>query len=137
MPGFHRADQPRAAPSVGRSNLCSSPGGRPLHKARRGLVVVATSRHGTGDAQALYRGLEAWAATNDAAWLRLGVVQGNARAERFWEVLGFVQSRIRGGVEMGRLTNTLRVMFKPLAGGTREDYLSLLPRDRPDPANAL
>ena len=97
-----------------------------------GLFVVANSRHGTGDAQALYRGLESWAATNGAAWLRLGVVQGNARAERFWEALGFVQSRIRSGVEMGRLTNTLRVMFKPLAGGTREAYLSLVPRDRPD-----
>jgi hypothetical protein len=28
--------------------------------------------------------------------------------------------------------NTLRVMFKPLAGGTLEEYLSLVPRDRPE-----
>lgn len=99
-----------------------------------GLFVVATSRHGTGLAQALYRELEAWAASNGASWLRLGVVQGNGRAERFWESLVYIEVRTRLGVEMGKLTNTLRVMFKPLSGGTREQYLALVPRDWPTPA---
>ncbi len=102
-----------------------------------GLFIVGTSRHGTGDAQALYQGLEAWAASNGATWLRLGVVQGNARAERFWKSLGYVQARTRSGVEMGRLTNTLRVMVKPLAGDSLEHYLSLVQRDRPEPLSAL
>ena len=31
-----------------------------------------------------------------------------------------------------RLTNTLRVMVKPLTGGTLEQYLALVPRDRPE-----
>lgn len=101
-----------------------------------GLFIVATRRFGTGDAQALYRGLETWAASNGANWLRLGVVQGNARAERFWEALGFVQTRTRSGVEMGKLTNTLRVMVKPLASGTWEQYLSLVERDRPEHQDA-
>ena len=101
-----------------------------------GLFIVATSRYGTGNAQALYRGLETWAAANGANWLRLGVVQGNVRAERFWEALGFVQTRTRSGVEMGKLTNTLRVMVKPLASGTLERYLSLVERDRPELQNA-
>ena len=101
-----------------------------------GLFIVATSRYGTGDAQALYRGLETWAAANGANWLRRGVVQGNVRAERFWEALGFVQTRTRSGVEMGKLTNTLRVMVKPLASGTLEQYLSLVERDRPELQNA-
>ncbi|HEY8708097.1 MAG TPA: GNAT family N-acetyltransferase [Burkholderiaceae bacterium] len=101
-----------------------------------GLFIVATSRFGTGDAQALYRGLETWAASNGANWLRLGVVQGNVRAERFWEALGFVQTRTRSGVKMGKLTNTLRVMVKPLASGTLEQYLSLVERDRPELQNA-
>lgn len=101
-----------------------------------GLFVVATARHGTGEAQALYRGLEDWAASNGAHWLRLGVVQGNQRAERFWASLGFVQTRVRRGVEMGKRTNTLRVMFKPLSGGSLEQYLSLVERDRPEPENA-
>ena len=97
-----------------------------------GTFIVATTRHGSGDAQVLYRSLEAWAAGNGARWFRLGVVRGNARAERFWERQGFVETRLRAGVSMGRLTQTLRVMFKSLAGGSLEQYLSLIERDRPD-----
>jgi GNAT superfamily N-acetyltransferase len=96
-----------------------------------GLLIVATSRHGNGDARAIYQGLESWATANGAAWLRLGVVKGNGRAERFWESLGFIQTRTRTGVEMGKVTNTLRVMVKPLRDDSLERYLSLVPRDRP------
>jgi GNAT superfamily N-acetyltransferase len=96
-----------------------------------GLFILATSRHGTGDARKLYSGLETWAASNGADWLRLGVVKGNVRAERFWHSNGYIQTRTRDGVEMGRRTNTLCVMFKPLKGGSIEQYLSLVPRDRP------
>lgn len=96
-----------------------------------GLFVVATERHGAGDAQRLYHGLEDWARSNGAAWLRLGVVKGNARAERFWERLGFVEARTRP-VEMGKRMNTVRVMMKPLDGGTLGEYLSLVERDRPE-----
>lgn len=95
------------------------------------LLIVATARHGNGDAHSLYRSLEAWAAQNGARWMRLGVVQGNARAERFWERIGFVEVRRREGEVMGRLTSTLRVMAKPLAGDSLGDYLALVPRDRP------
>jgi len=99
--------------------------------------IVATDRHGTGDAQRLYRSLEAWAQRGGAKWLRLGVVQGNTRAERFWQSVGYVQTRLRGGVQFGRQTRTLRVMYKPLAGGTLEQYLSLIARDRPEPDKSL
>ncbi len=102
-----------------------------------GLFIVETSRYGSGEAQLLYRGLESWASSNGATWLRLGVVKGNARAERFWEALDFVQIRTRDGVEMGIRTNTLRVMVKPLAGDALEHYLSLVPRDRPESPSAL
>jgi GNAT superfamily N-acetyltransferase len=100
-----------------------------------GLFIVATSRHGTGEAQVLHRGLETWALANHATWLRLGVVQGNARAERFWHSLGYVQVLMREGIPMGKLTNAIRVMVKPIGGDTIERYLSLVPRDRPDPAS--
>ena len=93
--------------------------------------IVATERHGTGDAQRLYQSLEHWAMANGAGWLRLGVVQGNTRGERFWASAGYVQTRLRHGVVFGRQTNTLRVMFKPLRGGTIDQYLALVPRDRP------
>ena len=101
-----------------------------------GLFMVATARHGTGDAQALYRSTEDWAASNGATWMRLGVVLGNARAERFWARQGYAQARTRTAVPMGRLVNSVSVMVKPLAGGTLCDYLSLVPRDRPDEACA-
>jgi GNAT superfamily N-acetyltransferase len=97
-----------------------------------GLFVVATSRHGSGDAQTIYRGLETWAIENGAQWLRLGVVQGNARAKRFWKSLGYIQTRTRDGVAMSKLTNTIRVMVKPLAGSSLDQYLSLIERDRPE-----
>jgi GNAT superfamily N-acetyltransferase len=97
-----------------------------------GLFIVATARHGNGDAPLLYRSLEAWARQNGARWMRLGVVAGNARGQRFWERMGFVEVRRREGVAMGKLTHTLRVMAKPLAGGSLDDYLALVPRDRPE-----
>ena len=101
-----------------------------------GLFMVATARHGDGSSRIIYRGLEAWVGANGASWLRLGVVQGNVRAERFWERLGYVQVRIRSDVKMGRLTNTIRVMIKPFSGGTLEQYLSLVERDRPEAHDA-
>lgn len=95
-----------------------------------GLFIVATARHGNGNAQALYRGLEDWIVRSGARWLRLGVVEGNTRAECFWRKAGFVQVRKRNSVEMGKMVNTLRVMAKPLAGGTLAEYLALVVRDR-------
>jgi hypothetical protein len=35
-------------------------------------------------------------------------------------------------VTMGRKTNTIRVMAKPLDGAGLEEYLALVARDRPD-----
>ena len=97
-----------------------------------GLYLVATKLHGTGVAHTLYRALEAWTRREGARWLRLGVVAGNARAERFWFGLSFVEVRTRPGIGMGLRIQTVRVLAKPLAGGTWDDYLALIPRDRPD-----
>jgi GNAT superfamily N-acetyltransferase len=99
-----------------------------------GLFIVATARHGNGDARRLHDGLEQWARDHGARWLRLGVVQGNARAERFWASCGYTQVRVREGLVMGQRTNTVRVMLKPLADETLEEYLAQVPRDRPDGA---
>jgi ribosomal protein S18 acetylase RimI-like enzyme len=99
-----------------------------------GLFIVATARHGSGEAQLIAGGLESWVIENGAKWLRLGVAKGNSRAERFWESLGFQDARMREGVEIGKRKNSIRIMFKSLAGGTREQYLSLVDRDRPESA---
>jgi ribosomal protein S18 acetylase RimI-like enzyme len=96
-----------------------------------GLFIVATALHGTGAARAMYRELESWMRRGGARWLRLGAVVGNGRAERFWESVGYAEVRRREGVEIGRQVNAVRVMLKPVAGGTVADYLALVPRDRP------
>jgi GNAT superfamily N-acetyltransferase len=97
-----------------------------------GLFVVATSLHGGGAAHAIYSHLESWMRGRGARWLRLGVVEGNLRAERFWEKVGYMDIRKRCGVEMGKRINTLRVMAKPLANGSLSDYLDVVVRDRPE-----
>lgn len=96
-----------------------------------GLFIVATTLHGSQAAREIYAELERWMQRHGAAWVRLGVVVGNARAERFWERQGFVEVRRRDGLTMGERVNALRVMVKPLDGGRLEDYLAMVPRDRP------
>lgn len=97
-----------------------------------GLFHVATARHGSGLAHPLYTGLEGWALAGGAVWMRLGVLVVNARAERFWRAHGYLETRTRTGVVYGSRTHTLRVLCKPLAGGTLEQYRALIPRDRPE-----
>ena len=97
-----------------------------------GLFIVAARLHGTGAAQVLHDGLARWAIANGTRWLRLGVVGGNARAERFWLKLGYVDLRLRTGIPMGRRVNDVRVMVKPLTNDKLDDYLALVPRDRPE-----
>jgi GNAT superfamily N-acetyltransferase len=97
-----------------------------------GLFIVGSHLHGSGAAAEMYGALEAWMRAGGARWARLGVVEGNARAERFWEKAGYVEVRKREGVEMGKRINTLRVMVKPLDESSLEDYLALAARDRPD-----
>ncbi|GCL65305.1 GNAT family N-acetyltransferase [Pseudaquabacterium pictum] len=96
------------------------------------LLLIDQARHGSGLAAAVVAGLQRWAAARGAQWLRLGVVVGNARAERFWLRQGFQPARLRRGVDTGGRLNDLQVMVKPLAGGTLATYLTLVPRDHPD-----
>ncbi|WLH86872.1 GNAT family N-acetyltransferase [Pseudomonas sp. FP2338] len=97
-----------------------------------GLLLVHTRLHGTGFARQLHADLEAWAVSNGAQWLRLTVVVGNTKAERFWPKLGYVQVRTREGIRMGRQVNRVSIQVKPVAGGQLHDYLKLVERDRPD-----
>lgn len=94
-----------------------------------GLYIVATRLHGSGAAREMYESLEAWMKSQGARWSRLGVVVGYARAERFWTRMGYAEVRKRLGIEMGQRTNDIRVMVKPLAGGTMDEYRALVQRD--------
>jgi len=96
-----------------------------------GLFIVATPLHGGGAALFLYESLEMWMRRQGARWSRLGVVEGNLRAVRFWEKAGYEDLRKRK-VELGKQVNVVRVMAKPLTDGTLSEYLSLVSRDRPE-----
>jgi GNAT superfamily N-acetyltransferase len=95
------------------------------------LFLVATPLRGTGLAPALYGALERWMRDGGAQWLRLGVVQGNAVAERFWARHGYETVRTRENVDTGGRINTVRVLVKRFDGRTLDEYLALVPRDRP------
>lgn len=97
-----------------------------------GLFLVAERLHGTGIALRAYDALESWMRSNGARWLRLGVVRGNDRAERFWRGRGYREVRRRSGVAMGRRVNELLVMVKAPPGARLAEYLALVPRDRPE-----
>ena len=102
------------------------------HVWHLGLFIVATSLHGSGTAAALYQSLEDWMKARGAAWVRLGVVLGNEKAERFWPKVGYAEVRKRFNVPAGERKNTVLVLAKPLAGGEMGDYLRLVERDRPE-----
>jgi GNAT superfamily N-acetyltransferase len=91
-----------------------------------GLFIVAGPLHGTGVARDAYDALESWIGTRGARFLRLGVVDGNVRAERFWRSRGYVEVQRRGGVAMGRKTHTLFVMAKPVGTASLDGYRALV-----------
>lgn len=96
-----------------------------------GLLLVDARLHGSGLAHRLHAELEAWAVEKGAQWLRLTVVVGNTKAERFWPKLGYVQVRTREGIRMGQQVNTVSIQVKPVAGGRLDEYAVRVARDRP------
>jgi GNAT superfamily N-acetyltransferase len=96
-----------------------------------GLFMVATKLCGRRLGSSLYQALEAWIEHAGARWIRLGVVIGNAVAERFWSKQHFTQMSMRQGVLIDAKLNDLRVMVKPLGDNQLNDYGAHNPRDRP------
>lgn len=95
------------------------------------LFWLVDHLHGQGLAAPLHQALEDHARSQGARWLRLSVIVGNTRAERFWERLGYQEVRRRLGLDTGGRLNDARVMVKPVAAGDLAAYLDLVPRDRP------
>jgi GNAT superfamily N-acetyltransferase len=95
-----------------------------------GLFIVAESHRGRGGP--IYRDLEAWMRGQGARWLRLGVILGNDRGERFWWREGYVETRRRTGFRVGGQDNVLIVMGKVLDGSSIDELLTRVPRDRPE-----
>lgn len=96
------------------------------------LFWLVDALQGRGLAEPLHTALEQHARVQGALWLRLSVIAGNARAERFWQRLGYHEVRRRLGVDTGGRLNDARVLIKPLAGLGLDAYLARVPRDRPD-----
>lgn len=96
-----------------------------------GYFMVGTTSFGSGLSRNLYAHLEQWIVEQGAHWMRLGVLQCNPRAGRFWRSLGYTEVSQRHGVQYGKKTHTLDVLYKPLTGGTVEEYRALVPRDVP------
>lgn len=97
-----------------------------------GLFLIDQAQWGGGLAAQVHQALEALAQAQGARSLRLGVVVGNRRAERFWEGLGYQDVRRRQGIIYGLLRHDLRVLAKPLGGSDMAEHLALVERDRPD-----
>lgn len=112
---------------IGVSDLCAA---GVWHTA---LFLLATAWHGTGAAARLHQGLEAWAQADGATWLRLCVMIGNTRAERFWTRCGYTEVCTRDITNAAGQPRTVRVMVKPLASQPLADYGQLVPRDNPNP----
>jgi len=98
------------------------------------FLFVAADLRGTGATQTIYNELESWMRRAGAAWIRLGVVVGNARAQRFWERQGYLHTALRQGVDTGGKINDVQMLVKPLADGSVEQFVALIPRD--DPASS-
>jgi GNAT superfamily N-acetyltransferase len=120
----------RGRTMVGVSNVISDLSAKDVwHIA---LLFLDHKLRGTGAAEDLYASIEALSISSGARWMRLGVIEGNHRAERFWSKCGYSEVRTRQLTNISGETKIVRVMVKPLLGGTFAEYLRLVPRDAPN-----
>jgi ribosomal protein S18 acetylase RimI-like enzyme len=83
-----------------------------------GLMMLEPERRGQGLGEKLYRAFEGWAAAAGAAHIRLGVVEHNERAYRFWQRMGFETVERRPPERWGSRENVTIVMRKPILPST-------------------
>jgi GNAT superfamily N-acetyltransferase len=101
-----------------------------------GYFHVATRLQGDGTAQQLYAALEDWMASRGAQMLRLGVVDINKRAHRFWTRNGYVFNRTAKDMAFGDLKHDVHVLLKPIGTMSIAQYHALVPQDAPQTAAA-
>ncbi|MBK1714756.1 GNAT family N-acetyltransferase [Rubrivivax gelatinosus] len=95
------------------------------------LFLIDQPLRGSGAAAELHAAFEAWARREGARWLRLGVVVGNTRAERFWRRCGYTVLRTRPVEAADGSLRTTTAMLKCLGEAGVADYLERVPRDQP------
>lgn len=97
-----------------------------------GLFQIAESRHGTGTAHTVYGALERWMIERfSPRWLRLAVVEVNARARRFWERAGYHEIERKHDLAIGKLTHTAVILIKATGGGDDDDYRNFVAAGTP------
>jgi len=56
-----------------------------------GLLLIKPNERSNGLGRTIHAGLVEWARTNGAASIRIGVIEDNIKAEKFWFELGYVK----------------------------------------------
>jgi len=95
------------------------------------LFLLADAWHGSGLAAEVHDGLVDFARAQGARWLRLGVVRGNLRAQRFWTRQGYIEVRERAVPMADGQVRAVAVCVRDLAGDGLSRYGALVPRDHP------
>ncbi len=93
------------------------------------FFLVSSALRGSGASAEILAGLEQWIQSQGGQWLRLGCVITDERALRFLSKHGFTDL----GLWQGRILRkavSLQLKWKPLAGGTLNDYFQVVPNDR-------
>ncbi len=79
-----------------------------------GLLLVNPSRRGQGLGASIMAGFEQWARSQGAKQIRLGVVEENAKAMRFWQRLGFKPYSKSGPVPMAQKNHVIYRLKKKI-----------------------
>ncbi len=79
-----------------------------------GLLLVDPSRRGQGLGERIMTGFEGWARSQGARQIRLGVVDVNKKALRFWQRIGFEQVGKKGSLYLGQQEHVVYGMKKKL-----------------------
>lgn len=86
-----------------------------------GLLLIAPDCRGKGLGQDAYRAFERWAGQQGARRIRVGVIEANQRAYRFWARMGFEPIERRPPRLFGNLAQVVIVMGRSLAAQVLAD----------------
>ena len=77
-----------------------------------GLFLLAPDKRGQGFGRAFYLSFEKWAQINGAKTIRIGVIEHNSRALKFWRDLGFLEIERKSPYTFGKRESALLVLTR-------------------------
>ena len=84
-----------------------------------GLMLVDPPQRGQGLGMRIMAGFEQWARSQGAKQIRLGVVEENTHAMRFWQRCGFKPYSKSGPVPMGQKNHVIYRLKKKIASSSQ------------------